>query len=175
MPVITTDIWNQCLRNKKRLNYIKCSRYVHNIVTCWPLSDLYTLFIRLDSSFFFFWSQIILTCFIKVVIESKTTISYENLQEVLAINRSIPAKVTESSIIVKYLWYFQKLAQQANLTSVTIVEDMGAASAELKLVWNCSEEFGNVIIHLGDFHVMKKNLQVNMDLYVLVLFVFLLI
>ena len=58
---------------------------------------------------------------------------------------------------------------------MNIVEDMGTAAAELKLVWNRSEEFGNVIIHPGDFHVMKKNLQVNMDLYVLFLFVFLLI
>ena len=89
--------------------------------------------------------------------------------------RSIPAKVTESSRAVKYLLYFQKLAQQANLTYVNIVEVMGTAAAELKLVWNRSEEFGNAVSHPCDFHVMKKNLQVNMDLYVLFLFVFLLI
>ena len=62
--------------------------------------------------------------------------------------------------------YFQKLAEQANLTYVNIVEDIGAAAAELKVVWNRPEEFGNVITHPGDFHIMKKNFQVNMDSYV---------
>ena len=69
----------------------------------------------------------------------------------------IPAKVTESSTLVKYLRYFQKLAEQVNLTHVNIVEDM---------VWNYPEKFGNVIIHPGDFYVMKENFQVNMDSYV---------
>ena len=36
----------------------------------------------------------------------------------------IPAKVTESSTIVKYLGYFQKLAEQVNLTNVILLEDM---------------------------------------------------
>ena len=69
----------------------------------------------------------------------------------------IPGKVTESSTLVKYLRYFQKLAEQVNLTHVNIVEDM---------VWNYPEKFGNVIIHPGDFYVMKENFQVNMDSYV---------
>ena len=69
----------------------------------------------------------------------------------------IPAKVRESSTLVKYLRYFQKLAEQVNLTHVNIVEDM---------VWNYPEKFGNVIIHPGDFYVMKENFQVNMDSYV---------
>ena len=85
----------------------------------------------------------------------------------------IPAKVTETSTIVKYLQYFQELAEQANLKYVDIAQDMGAAAAALKVVWNCPEEFRNVIIHPGDFHVMKKNFQVNMDSYVFSFILFL--
>ena len=69
----------------------------------------------------------------------------------------IPAKVTESSTLVKCLRYFQRLAEQVNLTYVNIVEDM---------VWNYPEEYGNVIIYPRDFHVMRENVQVNMDSYV---------
>ena len=67
----------------------------------------------------------------------------------------IAEKLTESSTIAKYLRYFQKLAEQANLTYVNIVEGIGAAAAELKVVWNRPEEFGNVIIHPADFHIRK--------------------
>ena len=69
----------------------------------------------------------------------------------------IPSKVTESSTLVEYLRYFQKVAEQVNLTHMNIVEGM---------IWNYPEKFGNVIIHPGDFHVMKENFQVNMDSYV---------
>ena len=72
----------------------------------------------------------------------------------------IAAKVTETSTIVHYLQYFQKLAEEVNLTYVNI-EDVDAAATALTLVWNCPE-FGN-IIHPGHFHVLKKNFQVNMD------------
>ena len=46
-----------------------------------------------------------------------------------------------------------------NLTYVIIVEDM-------KAVWNCTEEFGNVVIYPDDFCVMKENVQGNMDSHV---------
>ena len=49
---------------------------------------------------------------------------------------------------------------------MNIVEDIGAAAGELKVAWNRPEEFGNVIIHPGDFHITKKNFQVNMGSYV---------
>ena len=62
--------------------------------------------------------------------------------------------------------YSQKLAEQANLTYVNIVEDIGAAAAELKVVWKRPEEFENVIIHPGHFHNTKKKFQDNMDSYV---------
>ena len=83
-----------------------------------------------------------------MAVERKTTISNENLPKYLP---QIAKKLTESSTIIKYLRYFQKLAKQANLTYMNIVEDIGATAAELKVVWNRLEEFGNVIIHPGDF------------------------
>ena len=46
----------------------------------------------------------------------------------------IPAKVTETFTIGNYLRYFQKLAEQANLKYVNIVQDMGAAAAALKVL-----------------------------------------
>ena len=52
-----------------------------------------------------------------------------------------------------------------NLTYLNIVEDISAPAAELKVVWNRPEEFGNVFIHPGDFHIRKKT-QVSMGFYV---------
>ena len=77
----------------------------------------------------------------------------------------IPAKVKKSCTIVKYLLYFQRLPEQANLTHVNIVEDIAATAAELKVVWKHSKKIGNVIIHSSDFHVTKENFQVNIDSY----------
>ena len=58
-----------------------------------------------------------------------------------------------------YLRYFQKVAEQANLTYVNIVQDIGTIVAELKVVWNCIEEFGNVIVHPGDFQIRRKTFR----------------
>ena len=46
-----------------------------------------------------------------------------------------------------------------SLTYLNIVEDISAPAAELKVVWNRPEEFGNVFIHPGDFHIRKKTLR----------------
>ena len=43
LAVITKDIKNQCLHNRKQPNYTKFSRYAHSIVTCGPLSDIFLL------------------------------------------------------------------------------------------------------------------------------------
>ena len=115
-----------------------------------PSSGLNTLFIRLDS-----------------LQSGHINLSYQggcrkednnqndNLPEVLAAN----TRKTESSTIVKYLRYFEKVAEQANLTCVNIVQDIGTIVAELKVVWNCLEEFGNVIIHPGDFQIRRKTFR----------------
>ena len=38
---------------------------------------------------------------------------------------------------------------------------MGAAINDSKMFWNFPEKFGNIVIHPGDFRVMKENCQVH--------------
>ena len=100
--VITTDIWNQCLRNRERPNYIQFLRYVHDIVTCGPLSGIFLSLALIPCllgwiQLFFLCSQITLTCLIKVVVKSKIKTSYKNLQEVLAINTSKSYRIIHNS------------------------------------------------------------------------------
>ena len=72
----------------------------------------------------------------------------------------IDAKVTEFSTINQYLSYMQKLAEEANMPYVNVSLDVGAAMNAYKLIWNHPKKFGNVIIHLGDFHFIKENFGV---------------
>ena len=69
----------------------------------------------------------------------------------------INLKVTEFDTIYRYFEYLQQLAAEANMPSVNISLDVGAAMSAFKLLWNYPEKFGNVIIHLGDFHFIKEN------------------
>ena len=39
---------------------------------------------------------------------------------------------------------------------VNVTLDVGAAMNAFKVVWNYPETFSNVVIHLGDFHLMKE-------------------
>ena len=135
-----------------------------------PSSDLNTLFIRLNSVVFSLQSDHInLSGSLSKGRQQPATKTYQKYLP------PIPEKLTESSTIVKYLRQFQKVAEQTNLTYANIVEDIGAAAAELKVVWYRPEEFGNVIIHSGDFHIQRKTfrlIQIHMSS---VLFVFFLI
>ena len=72
----------------------------------------------------------------------------------------IDAKVTEFSTINQYLSYMQKLAEEANMPYVNASLDVGAAMNAYKLISNHPKKFGNVIIHLGDFHFIKENFGV---------------
>ena len=38
---------------------------------------------------------------------------------------------------------------------------MGAAINAIKVLWNRKKEFKNVVIHLGDFDLMKENFQAS--------------
>ncbi len=69
----------------------------------------------------------------------------------------IDTKVTEFSTINQYLSCMQKLAEKANMPFVNVSLDVGAAMNAYKLIWNHPKKFGNVIIHLGDFHFIKEN------------------
>ena len=73
----------------------------------------------------------------------------------------LTSKVTEFATIDTYLKYLQTLSNEMNMPYVNVTLDVGAAINAFKLVWNKSETFGNVVIHLGDFHFMKENFQVS--------------
>ena len=54
----------------------------------------------------------------------------------------------------------QRLAKHVDMPYVNITLDVGAAINAHKLLWNYSETFNNVVIHLGDFHFIKENFKV---------------
>ena len=77
----------------------------------------------------------------------------------------ILSKVTEFSSIQKYVEYLQSLAASVNMPYVNITLDVGAAMNAFKFIWNGTEKYSDVIIHLGSFHFIKENFQVSYLLY----------
>ena len=73
----------------------------------------------------------------------------------------ITGKVTEFTTISKYMTYLQSLAASSNMLYVNITLDAGAAINACQFLWSNQQYFQNVVIHLGDFHFMKKNFQVS--------------
>ena len=55
---------------------------------------------------------------------------------------------------------FQSLAESSNMSYVCIILDVGAAMNAYKFLWSKQHLFGNIMIHLGDFHFMTENFQV---------------
>ena len=49
---------------------------------------------------------------------------------------------------------------------VNITLDIGGALNAFKVLWSRKEEFKNLVIHLGDFHFMKKNFQASFFLLI---------
>ena len=76
----------------------------------------------------------------------------------------ITSKVTDFQTIKKYMCYLQSLASECNMNYVNITLDVGAAINAFKYVWKNNFQFNNIVIHLGDFHLMKENFQVMGDL-----------
>ena len=72
----------------------------------------------------------------------------------------ITSKVNENKTIIKYFQYLQGLARESGMPYTNITLDVGAAMSAYKLLWNYSDIYNDVIIHLGDFHFMKENFQV---------------
>ena len=64
--------------------------------------------------------------------------------------------VTEFTTIFKYLSYMQSLAESVNMPFSNVFLDVGASINACKLIWNYTNVFSNVIVHLGDFHFMKE-------------------
>ena len=44
------------------------------------------------------------------------------------------------------------LAKKADIKYAHVTLDVGAAIKAYHVIWNCQEEWKNVIIHLGNFH-----------------------
>ena len=49
----------------------------------------------------------------------------------------------------------EQMAKQSNMVYTHIVLDCGAAIKAYHVLWNNSDRFKNIIIHLGDFHTMQ--------------------
>ena len=64
----------------------------------------------------------------------------------------VPSKFTEPNTIYEYMLYLQSI----NMKHVNITLDVGTAINAFKVSWRYPETFSNVVIHLRDFHFMKK-------------------
>ena len=59
--------------------------------------------------------------------------------------------ITEYDTVVEYLHQVQEMAHQVNMPYAHLTLDVGAAAKTYHVLWNFTDEFENVIIHLGDF------------------------
>ena len=73
----------------------------------------------------------------------------------------IGAKVTDFKKVWQYLTYLQELGKSLNSKYVNVVMGMCAAMNANKIIWNFPEKFGNIVIHPGNFHLMKENFQLH--------------
>ncbi len=62
--------------------------------------------------------------------------------------------ITEYCTVVECIKQSQRLAAASNMMYTHITVDAGAAQKFFHVLWNNPTEFQNIIIHLGDFHVM---------------------
>ena len=69
---------------------------------------------------------------------------------------TINAPITAYATIYKVFDVILRRAKEADLPYANITFDVGAAINAHKVLWNHSERFKHIIIHLGDFHFMKE-------------------
>ena len=74
----------------------------------------------------------------------------------------ITSKVTDYETIHKYMEYLQTLASEVGMPYVNTMLDVGATINAHKYLWNSYDIFDIVVIHLGDFHFMKENFEINL-------------
>ena len=77
----------------------------------------------------------------------------------------INSKVTEFRTIFQYLQYLQNLTVTMNMKYVHVTMDVGAAINCFIMLWNNPVLFKNVIVHLGSFHFLKENFQVQHSIF----------
>ena len=73
----------------------------------------------------------------------------------------INSKVTDFETIQNYLEQLKNISASVNMPYVNITLDVGAALNAYKTIWSYKNEYKNVIIHIGCFHFLKENFQVN--------------
>ena len=77
----------------------------------------------------------------------------------------ITSKVTDYTTIQKYMSYLKNISRSVNMPYINITLDVGAAINAYKTIWSHKEEYKNIIIHLGCFHFLKENFQVQKFLF----------
>ena len=77
-----------------------------------------------------------------------------------------PINSKEFPTIMTYMKFLKSLADLVNLSYVNITLDIKATINAYRLIWNYRELFSNVVIHLGDFHFMKKKLSGIIYIYI---------
>ena len=76
----------------------------------------------------------------------------ETFQTVQTFLPPIPCQVTEFSTVFETIHRSIRLSKISNMKYTIITVDVGAAEKYHKLIWNNSDEFEDIIIHLGNFH-----------------------
>ena len=79
----------------------------------------------------------------------------------------VTSKVTDPNTIYEYMLYLQSITAKFNMKYGKITLDVGAAINAFKELWTYPETFSNVVLHIGDFHFLKKNFKVNFKLELL--------
>ena len=68
----------------------------------------------------------------------------------------ITSMVTDPATISMYFEYLKEFSTAAGMPYTNITLDMGAALPAYKRIWSNPEKYSTVIIHPGDFHMMKE-------------------
>ncbi|CAB4039093.1 Hypothetical predicted protein [Paramuricea clavata] len=66
----------------------------------------------------------------------------------------IQKPITDYAAFFPMFYKSRELAKQANMAYTHITLDVGAAIKAYHVIWNNSQAWSDIIIHLGDFHAM---------------------
>ena len=117
------------------------TKYINTLLTVWKL-------LRSGSSENNGWPR-----FIGFVIKLYQT---EKKQTAMAYLSPIQTPIAEYPTIVNLFETSRKLAQNANMIYTHIILDVGAAIKAYHVLWNDTDYWNDIIIHLGDFHAMMS-------------------
>ena len=75
---------------------------------------------------------------------------------------TLTTKATDPQTIYLYLKCFQGLAKEMSIPHVNVTLGVLATINAYKLFWKYSQQLFNVIMQLGDFHMIKENYKIVM-------------